>query len=466
MKKRVMSNQSWLIRLTLTVIVLLGLGCTVGKKDAPVSVPTVIVKYKTLPCPLDSLDAKYGFVGSLIVNLDSNDTLLSVNTTRSFIPASIVKLFTVALADSLLPGINFSVLFTDSARQNLYWRGCGLPFADSLKDVAATLQRDLQRNYGKRADTLFFASDLAESNHYQAGRTMDDFLAPYAPIPTATPILDNLWHLQGDAAALNYRPVDMQPVFSSDITLFAEKKVRLHYSADNQLKVFLPEHKVKRSRGFWLAALRPDLRWQNWLFKQLSTTGFAAQNAAIHQYRSTPKKLRPVTYFPVLGRDSMAVKANRYSDNFAAMQLRYACQIQNPADDILPVRQFYQKYFPLTRGDRLYDGAGLSRFNLLTIATTGRLLQSRYSGPLYQTLAVSGEDGTLETRFPGLNKNIKLYGKTGSMTHVRNYAGFARNGRNAHFLVILFANNYAVKGAEMDEMFTRIINHYLTLEDL
>lgn len=87
------------------------------------------------------------------------------------------------------------------------------------------------------------------------------------------------------------------------------------------------------------------------------------------------------------------------------------------------------------------DGAGLSRYNLLTPNQLSQLLQYIYLHPsmrhiLVEALPIGGIDGTLVERMFSEAKEKRIHAKTGSMTGVTSLAGFIYS---RHLGVLSFA---------------------------
>lgn len=93
---------------------------------------------------------------------------------------------------------------------------------------------------------------------------------------------------------------------------------------------------------------------------------------------------------------------------------------------------------------RLDDGCGLSRENLLTPRFQTSLLEfllgRPYFGLFYNTLAVSGTDGTLKNRLSALEVKGSIHAKTGTLNGVTTLSGYitTQSGRNLIFSI--FAN--------------------------
>lgn len=107
------------------------------------------------------------------------------------------------------------------------------------------------------------------------------------------------------------------------------------------------------------------------------------------------------------------------------------------------------------------DGSGLSRRNFLSARTLVELLRALdtppHAEPFRATLPIAGVDGTLERRLAGTTCEGRLIGKTGTLSHVRALSGYVTtaSGRPVTFSVI--ANNYLVPTSEIDAIVDRAL---------
>ncbi len=97
----------------------------------------------------------------------------------------------------------------------------------------------------------------------------------------------------------------------------------------------------------------------------------------------------------------------------------------------------------------VHDGSGLSRLNLISPETIGRVLvfaaQSKFTGAFRKSLPVAGESGTLRGRLT--NVRGKVIAKTGSITHVDSLAGYARSDRDTYAFAIIVNNETGKAGS-------------------
>lgn len=117
------------------------------------------------------------------------------------------------------------------------------------------------------------------------------------------------------------------------------------------------------------------------------------------------------------------------------------------------------------RGQRVVDGSGLSTANRLTATSLARLLASAdtellWGGLLRDSLAVPGEDGTLQKRFRDVRDRTRLRAKTGTLgrTGVHALAGYVdgRDGRRGWAFAVL-VNDGKVDGRAVGDDVARIL---------
>ncbi|MEM1044249.1 MAG: D-alanyl-D-alanine carboxypeptidase/D-alanyl-D-alanine-endopeptidase [Bacteroidota bacterium] len=101
-----------------------------------------------------------------------------------------------------------------------------------------------------------------------------------------------------------------------------------------------------------------------------------------------------------------------------------------------------------TDGIAVRDGSGLSRKNLLTPETLGQLLAYVYRSPMrgafVATLPQGGEEQTtLRYRLPGL----PVRAKTGALEHVRALSGYAAGADGTPYVFVAIANNFTSRSS-------------------
>jgi D-alanyl-D-alanine carboxypeptidase/D-alanyl-D-alanine-endopeptidase (penicillin-binding protein 4) len=109
------------------------------------------------------------------------------------------------------------------------------------------------------------------------------------------------------------------------------------------------------------------------------------------------------------------------------------------------------------------DGSGLSRYDYLTadalVAVLRRMAQDpRHAAAFEATLPILGVDGTLERRLRGTRAAGRVHAKTGSMSNVRALAGYVTTIAGERLAFAIVANNFKARGATIDAVTDRALD--------
>lgn len=111
-------------------------------------------------------------------------------------------------------------------------------------------------------------------------------------------------------------------------------------------------------------------------------------------------------------------------------------------------------------GIQMVDGSGLSRRNVIAPETLLALLV-KFSDPSnvrwMQTMAVAGGDGTLEHRMKGTPAERNAIGKSGSMSNVRTLAGYVTTADRERLAFAIMANNFEGSAAQVTATIDKIV---------
>ncbi len=110
----------------------------------------------------------------------------------------------------------------------------------------------------------------------------------------------------------------------------------------------------------------------------------------------------------------------------------------------------------------LVDGSGLSRYNYVCADVLVKILAHVYGDvrlhdPFIATLPVGGQDGTLARRFVGTRAAGNVRAKTGSIANVRSLSGYVTSLDGETFVFSILANHFTVPQAEIDEAADRAV---------
>ena len=94
---------------------------------------------------------------------------------------------------------------------------------------------------------------------------------------------------------------------------------------------------------------------------------------------------------------------------------------------------------------QLFDGSGLSQYNLISANQLSRLLYVIYHDELYpvfkRAMSLSGVNGNLSARFKTFDTKAKLTAKTGTLTGHSTLAGFLVDKDGKELIISIMVNN-------------------------
>ena len=110
----------------------------------------------------------------------------------------------------------------------------------------------------------------------------------------------------------------------------------------------------------------------------------------------------------------------------------------------------------------LSDGSGLSRYNYVTADALSSVLRHiardlRHAGPFEATLPVAGRSGTLANRMKGTRAEDNVHAKTGFLTNVRALSGYVRTTDGEELAFAMIANGSNVPPANVDAAADRAV---------
>jgi D-alanyl-D-alanine carboxypeptidase/D-alanyl-D-alanine-endopeptidase (penicillin-binding protein 4) len=407
-------------------------------------------------------------MGMEVVDLNTGETLFQRNATRTYTPASNMKLFSDAAALLVLgPDYRFqNQLSTDASsldhgvlNGSIYLHLSGDPsftqdHLDSLfSQLSAWGVRQIKGN-------VVLVSNHGMVNAYAPGLAVKDLTygygAPIAPLmldENRVTVTINPSYRVGSPATVELNAPGSGMVLVNQVnTAQNASKCGVDYKTDAQGHLT-----VRGCVGLGQWAVQQRLAIRNPL--QYAETLIAHQLTQLHiqldgkvllgNAPSSSLLLASHASKPLnqLMADTLKPSDNLYADS---LYLHAAAKLQgtplNWAQAQPVVKKFLQQEtgIPLENAV-LIDGSGLSRNDLLTPRQTVSLLRFLYDRfPLayeyISALPVAGQDGTLQKRLRKLTQQGLIRAKTGSMTGVMSLSGYLYTA-NAHTLAFsIFIN--------------------------
>jgi serine-type D-Ala-D-Ala carboxypeptidase/endopeptidase (penicillin-binding protein 4) len=105
----------------------------------------------------------------------------------------------------------------------------------------------------------------------------------------------------------------------------------------------------------------------------------------------------------------------------------------------------------------IFDGSGLSRYNYVTASTLVAVLERMYRDPRHReafvgTLPIAGRDGTIETRLRKTRAEGNAVAKTGSISNARSLSGFVKTRGGEMLVFSILANDFVIPAATITWM--------------
>jgi serine-type D-Ala-D-Ala carboxypeptidase/endopeptidase (penicillin-binding protein 4) len=163
---------------------------------------------------------------------------------------------------------------------------------------------------------------------------------------------------------------------------------------------------------------------------------------------------------------------NKESDNYAAEYVLHALGrgAGNGAtrrDGLAAVMKFLTKAGVDKKEVNVEDGCGLARQNIVSARAIVKVLRAMFHHPAYETfrstLSISGKDGTLSGRM-GNDLAGRVFGKTGTMTHVSALAGYTTDDRGQPLAFAILCNNFRTTVPHVRFVQDRLVERFVHVQ--
>lgn len=425
---------------------------------------------------------KNSYYGIYIKELASSNEIVSINKSKNFSPASVTKLITTATALEMLGSdfryetnvqycgnINNGVLNGD-----LIIKGSGDPTLGSRKfneDTDAFIDKwanDIVKFGIKKIDGSIISDASVFDNQAIPDKWIwEDIGNYYGAGVYGLSCFDNMYELYfastkvGEVAKVE-KTVPVMPKVS-----FESQVLAANIKYDNAYIYGSPWCYDRIIRGeipancqsFMIKGSMPNppLYLADLLKKKLIEKGIivTAESKVQWQKQISDAKLVSKTFSPTLA--EIVKITNKESNNLYAEHLLKALAMKHKTssstkDGLSILADFWVKKGISAKNINLYDGSGLSRANLFTpefiVSVIEYMNKSENSEAFFNSLAISGVDGTLKYFLKGTDLTSKVHGKSGSMSGVRCYAGIIEIKAKKYSFCIM-VNNFTCSQTEV-----------------
>ena len=389
-------------------------------------------------------------IGVQVMSLRTGKTLYAHNPTKKFIPASGMKLVTMAAALHYLgPNYRFETrLLIDGpivdgvAKGNIYVQGSGDPaLADGdLEEITLALARA-----GIRAiDGNLILDDSFFDDQRRGPASYDNILKKGLPIQSALSYNFNIVEVTatpadsaGTRASLFDGGYGYFEVLNRVTTAGRGRSWLRVRKSGGRDRVIVSGRVIagdeERSGGF--VAPDPSRYLASAFIGKLRDHGVSFHGRVEKSLANDPK-LQPLYVHRSPRLIQIVESLGKYSNNFAAEQILKALGAHRwgvPGSFESGARALSEYLMGLGHSSRDFqidDGSGMSYENTLTASILVDILREFYETPEVRTsflcvLAVGGVDGTLARRYRSEEYMGKVMAKTGSLAGISSLSGFA-----------------------------------------
>lgn len=407
--------------------------------------------------------------------LDQQQPLVDWQSRVARNPASVAKLLTTAAGLSALGGdfrwhTDFYIDQQPDAQGvlhgNLYVRGGGDPFLveERLRDAIQQLQqRGIRHLQGAVIlDDSFFRLSAEDKQVLDGAHTSE-----YNAIPHPLMVNFRTLELNVSPRSASTRPplphwrivnqiqATKQPCQGKYVKVVPQLKrlpqgyAELHLTG--QIPSRCPEQHLRLVLG---EGNELFFSWFKYLWEE---TGASFRAEA--RVGAIPKQAQLIYRHPSVALRDAIASMNQHSNNVMTRHLLLTLAPQRQEalhSGRAEVLKILTRLGVQTRGIHLDNGAGLSRETRVTAQQLAQLLSAMSpSVDFVQSLAVTGESGTLKKRFRNQALQGKIYGKTGTLRDVRAFAGYQQSASGRWFIVIILGQGKSASASRLfqDDVF-------------
>jgi D-alanyl-D-alanine carboxypeptidase/D-alanyl-D-alanine-endopeptidase (penicillin-binding protein 4) len=426
-------------------------------------------------------------------SLTTGDTLYSANARKLLMPASLMKLLTLAVAADRL-GWDYSYetsllangsIAGGSLHGDLVVVGGGDPSIDDWDGFATGLFHDWAerlKGLGIRVITGRIVGDdnTFDEDAFGAGWAWDDLSASFATGFGALQFNQNTARLRitpgeriGDRAGVTILPDNSGIVPLDYLTTEAADRPasivtrRLPGSPTLDIRGTVPLGSEPLFRN--VSVDNPTLYFVTALREALIANGIEVQGPAVDvdslvplpgREQASPLVAHRSPPLSVLATTMMKNSQNLYAETFFRT---LTASLGSDSTDGRPMVASVLGSWNIPDSDLVVaDGSGLSRYNLATAEAIVTLLtrihqDDRLRESFQATLPIAGRDGTLARRFTGTAADGTTRAKTGSLSNARTLAGYVETADGEPLAFCILANNYGPAETEVEQAIDAIV---------
>ncbi len=418
-------------------------------------------------------------IGVKIQSMDTGKVLYEKNADRYFMPASTQKTLTAAAALYYL-GRDYTfktTLYASNAPRdktisgNLYIKFMADPTL-TTEDMRDLINQLTKQGIKRITGHVYLDNSFLDEKSYGSGWMWDDQNDCFSAPVNAIVLNHNCFDVNLRAGKHTGGPTQIEEINNDSALIYTpviNHTITRDFTADDD--ACLLDVKVDSNNVYNLTGCVPPGSLQTLSFAINNVKPYSAQliadlfKQADIQYEgsigfaSTPSSARELASHYSEPLINILVIMLKKSDNliadtvFKTLGAVYFHQQGNWRNGERAIRAILsQKANVKLLDDQILDGAGLSRYNLITPNEMSQLLYAVYNnahigGDFIQGLPIAGVDGTLANKGGGRNSVLRsnIQAKTGTMTGVLALAGYIYTKQNHILSIDIMMNNFPGK---------------------
>ena len=467
-------------------------GCAHPAPPAHPALPALAALQQDIAAALAQPELAHGYWGVLIKSLKTDETLFAQNAGKLMLPASNMKIVTLAAAAEKL-GWDFRYetkvaaagpIANGTLQGDLVVSGSGDPglMASDAERVFADWASQLkQRGIRTIAGRVIGDDNGFEKERLGFGWMWDDLVTEYSAGVGALQFNENAVRVTiapgpaaGDSAAVSVAPSGSGLTIDSRVTTVAAGGTtsitpnRMAGSPVLELRGTIPAGadastlvvSVDNPTQFYVNALRAAL-----IANGIDVRGPAVDVDDVRDAPGVDRRTAILTYqsapLSTLAVRLMKVSQNQYAETFLKTLAAAPGVVANVDGGRKAALAIFERWG--IRPDTLVqgDGSGLSRYDLVTPETLVAILahvdrDPRLKGPFEASLPIAGALG-LSNRMKGTPAEGNARAKTGSMTGVRGLSGYVTSADGEPLVFSILANNFEIPAATVNNTTDAIV---------
>ncbi len=435
-----------------------------------------------------------GTVSFMVVDLESDEIIVSHNESKRLIPASLTKIFTTAAAfEKLGADYRFKTKFMmsgaseNSLARNLIVVGGGDPSLGSSTfsetkphNIFSKLKSELsEAGITSINGDVVIDPSIYNGIKYPSKRIWEDMANYYGAVPSGLSFKENTFQLTlsspqnvgGQCKIINCEP-DIGKNWECFVNSAANNKDSAYIYGHPEMDTWYVSGSIPSGRSqFTIKGAMPDpaLLFGRELKSFLQKNGIKVQGQVRIGGLEEYEEIKLIYEHLSPSMLELCKIVNKKSNNLFADHILYQLAISDEKDAnwdnaSLLLNDIWSKALPNSTAN-FYDGSGLSPFNRFSASDMVKVLtymeKSDNKEAFLSSLSIAGEDGTLRNLLKDEGIKGRFIGKSGSMQEVLTYSGYITTEGGKRLAMCIMVNGFTEPYSGLRSRITNLIEEII-----